>query len=322
MSKKLYIKDLKVGDSIFGEIFAVKSFTRKASRNNKPYIDIELADNSGTVRGKIWSDDIANCEEVEEGDVVEINATVEEYNGPQLNITNLKKIDKYEIGELQQKSQFDIEKMWADVKKTMDGIKNPHLKKLLDNVFDKETTELYKKAAAAYRVHHAYVGGLLEHSWEMLKMADGVKDHYPKINMDLVNTGIILHDIGKMEEYVITTTIGFIDRGKLLGHIYMGAEKVKENLPKDMPEDLAEEIIHIILSHHGEPGMGSPIRPMTTEALAVHVFDVASSKMNTAYNHIVGDYGTDKYTPYIPQLETELYRSPYLSEETNLDTPF
>lgn len=322
MSKKLYIKDLKVGDSIFGEVFAVKSYTRKASRNNKPYIDIELVDNSGSIRGKIWSDDIANCEEAEEGDVVEVNATVEEFNGPQLNITNLKKTEKYEIGELQQKSQFDIEKMWGDVKETMEGIKNPHLRRLLDNVFDKETTELFKGAAAAYRVHHAYVGGILEHSWEMLKMADGIKDHYPKINMDLVNTGIILHDIGKLYEYEITTTIGFLDRGKLLGHIYMGAEKVRENLPKDMPEDLADEVLHIILAHHGELQMGSPIRPKTTEALAVHFFDNASTKMNMAYMHITGEYGTDKYTPYIPHLETELYRSPYLDEDVNLDTPF
>lgn len=322
MKKKLYITDLKVGDSVFGEIFAIKSFTKKASRNNKPYIDVELTDRSGSIRGKIWSDDIANCDQLEAGDVAEVNATIEEFNGPQMNITNLKKTEKYELSEVQQTSKFDIERMWGDIEKTITNIKNPHLKNLLSNVFDQETVNLYKKSAAAYKVHHAYSGGLLEHCWEMLKMADGIKDHFPKINMDIVNTGIILHDIGKMDEYEITTTIGFIDKGKLLGHMYMGAERIKNNLPKDMPEDLANEIIHIVLSHHGSKEMGSPVLPKTTEALAVYTFDLASARMNTAYQHIVSEAGTEKYTPYIPQLETELYRSPYLDELENEDIPF
>lgn len=322
MTKKIYIADLKIGDSIFGEPFAVRSFTKKASRNNRPYIDVELVDKTGSIRGKIWSDDISNCDDSKEGDIVSINGTIDDFNGPQINITNARKTSAFEIDDYLQATKFSTDSMWDDVEKAMNGTKNPHIKKLFENIFNDEVKKDFKTAAAAYRVHHAYVGGLLEHTWEMLKMAEALKSHFPKINMDIVNAGVILHDIGKIYEYEVTTTIGITDNGKLLGHIFMGAEMVKKATPKDMPSDLANEIIHIVLSHHGEKEFGSPVFPMTTEALAVHTLDAASSKLNTAYGHIHGGLGTDKYTPYVTTLKTELYRSPYLDDLENEDIPF
>ncbi len=320
--KKLFISDLKVGDSIFGEIFAVKAYVKKASRNNKPYIDIELADNSGTIKGKIWSDDFPNCDNVAVGDVVEINGTVDEYNGPQLKITNLKKTEKFDLADLQQKSEFNIDEMWQDMEKTIENTKNPHIKNLLKNVFDADFIERFKMAPAAFRVHHAYVGGLLEHTWEMLKMASTLKSHFSKINSDILNAGILLHDSGKTEEFMISTAVDMTDRGKLLGHIFSATEIVNKAKPKGMPDDLLDEIIHIILSHHGELEYGSPVLPMTAEAIAVSVVDRASAKMNTAYGHIHNQLGSEKYTPYVSQLGTELYRSPYMDELTNEDIPF
>lgn len=322
--KELFISDLKTGDQVFGETFAVKSYKKGATRNNKPFIDVELADNSGTIRGKIWSDDMAKAQAAEEGDVVTVNGTVEDFMGtPQLKITNLAKTKEYKLEDLQQKSQFDIEKMWADLEKKISDIKNPHLSALCKNIFDdKKTADDFKKSPAAYRVHHAYVGGLLEHTWEMLKMADALKAHYPKINTDLVTCGILLHDIGKSFEFETETTIVFTDQGKLLGHIYLGAEKVKQNAPKDMPKDLLSEVLHIILSHHGELEFGSPVVPMTTEAIAVFTIDHASAKLNTAYYHIHGGLGSETYTQYVRQLGTELYRSPYIDNLNNEDIPF
>lgn len=321
--KKLYISDLKVGDQLFDETFAVKSYKKGATRNNKPFIDVELADNSGTIRGKIWSDDMANTQTAEEGDVVTVNGTIEDFMGtPQFRITNLTKTKEYKIEDLQQKSQFDIEKMWSDIEKGIAEIKNPHLSALCKNIFDKETIENFKKSPAAYRVHHAYVGGLLEHTWEMLKMAEGLKGHYPKVNMDIINSGILLHDIGKMTEFETETTIVFTDKGRLLGHIFLGAEQVKQKAPKDIPEDLLTEVLHIILSHHGELEYGSPMVPMTTEAIAVFGIDHASAKLNTAYYHIHGGLGSETYTQYVRQLGTELYRSPYSDNLANEDIPF
>lgn len=321
--KKLYISDLKIGDSIFGETFAVKNYKKGATRNNKPFIDIELADNSGAIKGKIWSDDMANAEQAAEGDVVNINATVEDFMGaPQLRITNLTKTEKYDLGDLQQKTNFDIEKMWQDLENHIKAVKNPHLKKLLDNIFTNENIEAFKNSPAAFRVHHAYLGGLLEHTWEMIMMSDALKTHYPKINMDLVICGILLHDFGKTKEFKMGTTIIFNDTAKLLGHVYMSSQIVQENAPKDMPEDLFNEVIHIILSHHGSLEFGSPVLPKTVEAIAVYGLDNASAKMNLAYYQIHGNMGTESFTQYINQLGTELYRSPYLDEDINEDIPF
>lgn len=323
MKKRLYITDLKIGDSIFGETFAVKGYKRGATRNNKPFVDIELADSSGSIKGKIWSDDLSACEKVVEGDVVEVTATIEDFmNAPQMKITNMKKTDVFEISELQQRSEFDIEKMWQDVEKAIDELRNPHLKKLLNAVFDEETTERFKKGPAAYKVHHNYLGGLLEHTWEMLRMSDSIKTHYKKMNMDLVRAGVILHDLGKIEEFEMTTTIVFQNKGRLLGHIYAGAELVRHKAPADMPEDLLNEVLHIILSHSGQIEHGSPVVPMTAEAMAVHVIDYASSRIRIAYTQIHGSLGNEQFTQYVPQLGTELYRSPYTDQETNEDIPF
>jgi len=315
MKKNIYIENLKIGDSIFSESFALKSFVKKASRNNKPYIDVELSDKTGTVKGKIWADNFSSCEETKEGDVVEINATVDDYHGPQLNITNLRVAKNYNTDDYQQKSKFDIDTMWEDVKKTIESTKNPHIKNLLKNVFTDDIIKKFKNSTAAYKVHHAYIGGLLEHTWEMLKMAEGLRVHYPKINMDIINAGIILHDIGKIFEYEMSTIIDISDQGKMLGHIFIGADLVKKSAPQEMPIDLLNEVLHIVLSHHGEKEFGSPIVPMTTEALVVSTLDAASSKINIAYLNIHSSLGNEKYTPFISHLKTELYRSKYLEEE-------
>jgi 3'-5' exoribonuclease len=320
---KVFIEDLKIGESLFGETFAVKSYKRGATRNNKPFIDVALSDRTGTIKGKIWSDDMANCETAAEGQVVNLNGTVEEFmSAPQLRITNMTITEKFDIAELQQKSKFDTEEMWGDTQGIIKAIKNPHINALLDNVFTDDFIEKFKVAPAAYRVHHAYVGGLIEHTWEMLQIAKSIKGHYPKINMDLVNAGIILHDCGKAEELEISTTIQITDIGKLLGHIYLGTQRVSSCAPNDMPKDLLNEILHIILSHHGTLEFGSPVLPMTTEAIAVNAMDISSSKINMAYGHIHGELGGETYTQYISHLGTELYRSPYSDDLANEDIPF
>lgn len=321
--KKIFITDFKIGDSIYGEVFAVRSYVKKASRNNKPYMDVELADASGTIKGKIWSDDMPNCQIAKEGDVVLVNGTIEDFmSTPQLRITNLTKTEKYDVEDLQTKTKFDTKEMWGYIWSRVEDIKNPHLKKLLNNIFSEETKADFCAATAAFRVHHAYSGGLLEHTWEVLKLSESIKSHFPKVNLDLLHSGIILHDIGKMLEFKVSTTIGFTDPGRLLGHIYLGAELIRKNAPKDMPEDLLNELIHIILSHHGELEYGSPVRPMTTEAIAVFTLDHASAKLNMAYQNIHNGLGTENYTPYVSHLGTELYRSPYSDSIINEDIPF
>jgi len=323
--KKLFIEDLKVGDSVFGEVFAVKLYKKTSTRNNRPYIDITLSDRTGNIRGKIWSDDMASCETVCEGDVVNISATVEDFNNlPQIKITNLSKVDKYNLEDFQPTSERDIDKMFEEVEGAIEDVKNPSLKKLLKEFLDdKETVEEYKRGAGGYTVHHDYLGGLLDHTTEMLSYVPALCKTHPKINKDMLVTGIIFHDIGKIYDYEVKTTITITPKLKLLGHIFTGAEKVQSYGKKTkMNEDLLDEVLHLILSHHGQMEFGSPVIPKTPEAIVLHLLDDMSSKLNTAFQALGLVEGEDLFTGYHRIFGTELYRSPYADELTNEDIPF
>ncbi len=322
--KQIFISDLGKGQVVEGETFAIKFYKRTASRSNKPYVDLELADKTGAIRAKIWTDSLKNCEDSKEGDIVKIKGVVEEFAGSlQIIINKLSVVKDYDLGDFLQKSENDSETMFLEIKEKVDLVKNPHLKKLLANILeDEKFVKKFKEAAAAYRVHHAYVGGLLEHIIECLSLSEAVVEKYPKLNKDLLIAGIILHDIGKVYEYKISTTITFSTEGKLLGHIFIGAELVKNKAPKDIPEALLNEILHIILSHHGEEAFGSPVRPMTPEAVTVHALDLASKDIHMAYIAIHQGILTQDFTPYHRQLGTELYRSPYLGGVEDQELPF
>ncbi|MCL5093960.1 MAG: HD domain-containing protein [Patescibacteria group bacterium] len=319
--KSIFVKDLRKGDSIFDETFAVKNYKKLLAKNKKPYISLDLSDATGDIRGKIWSDDFQNCEEVKIGDVVSISGLIQDFNGLSMRITKLNKVNEYEPDDYIIKSDKDLGSLFTEVSDTIKTLDNKYLKELLEQIFkDKEFKENYIKSAAAYTVHHSYSGGLLEHSVEVLHLSKTMALRFPKVNKDILFAGAILHDIGKMFEYTLGTTIGFSKRGKLLGHIYIGAEFVKNKatLINDFPEELLDELMHLIISHHGEIEFGSPVRPMTVEAIILWVSDYASTKVNIAYNSVhSGD--RDEYTEYHRHLGTELYRSPYsfdLNEES------
>lgn len=320
--KNIFINNLEDGMSLFGELFAVKAYKKMTTRQDKPYIDIELSDKTGNVRGKIWPDHMDKTETAEVGDIVKIDATVETYNEAlQLRVIGLSKEKDFEISDFQSVSKKDVNKMISKVNDTIDSIKNIHLKKLLLNVFTPDFLKDFSEASASYRLHHAYKSGLIEHTTEMLTLADAILACYPKMNKDLLRTGVLLHDIGKIREYQTSTTISISTEGKLLGHIFMGTEFVRSKAPKDMPDLLLNEVLHLILSHHGQLEFGSPILPKTTEALALSAIDKASSTINAAY--VAVHEGDDaEFTPYFRHLGTELYRSPYLDNLTNEDIPF
>lgn len=312
--KKLFVKDLKSGDSIFGELFAVKQYKRGSTKNNRPYIDLILGDNSGTLKAKIWADDFAYCETVKEADIISVTGTIGDFQGErQLKITNLSKVENFENADFQPRSELDPEAMFEKIITVKDSIKDKDLQKLFTAFFeDKEAVLKYKATSAAFINHHAYAGGLLEHTTEMIELAKALCKTAPTLNKELLLTGVVFHDIGKIYEFEVTTTVTITTKGKLHGHIFMGAELVKSYGKKyNLSEEVIDELIHMILSHHGKLEFGSPVLPKTPEAIALGMIDDLSAKMNAAFSQIAGvnDSGSC-FTEFHRALGTELYISP------------
>jgi 3'-5' exoribonuclease len=321
--KNLYIKDLKEGLSLFGEDFAVKNVKKAVTKNGKSYLDLELSDHTGSMKAKVWSESLPKVGDIEIGKVYSFDGTVQnDAYGQQANITKAVLVENPDSSLFVPKSANDAHKMQLEFEDYIQKIQNKHLKRLVQDVLDDEIYPKFLKSPAAYYIHHAYENGLLEHTLDMLKMSEAVKDRYPKMNYDLLLTGIIFHDLGKIFEYSLGTSISVTRKGKLLGHIYMGAEYVRSHADKSIPEDLLDEVIHMILAHQGQLEFGSPIKPKTAEAVALYYLDDSSTKINAAYNVIHGLDNETEFAPYHKQLGVELYKSPYLDQLVNEDLPF
>jgi 3'-5' exoribonuclease len=286
--KNKYIVDLVAGDELADSAFAVKSVNAKTTTAGKSYKDLILVDRTGRVNAKIWEDKLGLAEDCAKGDIVVISGKVESYQGRnQINVKKLVKADEAltEWSDFVQKSEKDIEKVFAEIVKRINAVKNKPLKKLLLKFYgDAEWGKILKNAPGAETFHHAYVGGLLEHTEEMLLLAEKVADLFPRVNRDLLAAGVLLHDIGKTRELSLSSVISRTLDGELIGHITIGANLVSEEIKsiKNFPETLRQAVIHLILSHHGEGQYGSPVKPMMIEAFALHYVDQMSAKMNVA----------------------------------------
>jgi len=314
--KNLFIRDLKKGDTFFDESFAVKKYKKATTRGNKPYVDLVLADSTGTMSAKIWSEELKNCVDANEGSVISIDGEVNDFQGKfQINITKLQIVKDFNEEDYIEKTNNNINDMFKEIEDTVANIGNKSIKSLLENILkDQEIQDGLKKGAGGYSVHHAYSGGLLEHTVEVLAISKVLSQRFPKVNTDLLFAGAILHDLGKIFEYRVGTTINITKEGKLLGHIFIGTEFVKNKSKeiKDFPKDLINELLHLLLSHHGEIEYGSPIKPKTIEGIMLWNADDTSAKVNMAYSSIHEGSITDEFTQYHRQLGTELYKSPYL----------
>ncbi|MBT4722985.1 HD domain-containing protein [Candidatus Falkowbacteria bacterium] len=310
--KETFIKDLQFGDNITNEQFAVKSVKKGKTMNGKDFYDLTLTDKSGEIFGKIWEDKIPNCQETKEGDIIELSGKISEFKDKaQLVISFLQVVDDFEVENFLPTTDKDIEAMWKKLKKFITEIKDKNIKELINYFFTKkEFTEKFKKAPAAEFIHHAYIGGLVEHTLEMLELSKVVKDFSPEIDSDLLTAGILLHDVGKLEELAVEHTITRTLPGSLVGHIPLGSITVNRAVAqlKDFPEDLHAKILHLVLSHHGKLEYGSPVKPAIPEAFALSYIDGLSAKVNTAVKvKKENDNGNVDFSNYNFALENKLY---------------
>lgn len=286
LNKGPYIKDISDGQKIEG-LFLIKEVSRAETKAGKPYLDLRLMDKSGELPAKIWDEADRWQEHCIPGRVAAVQAQSQSFRGTiQLKVmtVNLQDTSAVDLSLFIPSTSGDTSEMMDEILEVIRSIKDPHLKKLLGKIFkDQSFQELFRRAPAAKHMHHAYIGGLLEHTLSICRLGDQVARLYPSVDRSLLLAGALLHDIGKIKEFSFDIPpFDYSDQGRLIGHMVMGVEMVEAALGKlkDFPEDLAARIKHLILSHHGSHEYGSPSLPMLKEAFVLNFLDDMDAKIN------------------------------------------
>jgi 3'-5' exoribonuclease len=286
MEKRCFVDQLKEGDRI-DDAFLVKSARIAETKAGKPYLILTVMDKSGEISGPAWDDAEALGERCQPGNFIRLLGQVQSYREKlQLKIEGVEVLSETDVdpADFVAVSARDLDEMAEAVQEVVRSVHNPFIKRLLQRFFKKgELWDAFKTAPAAKGIHHAYVGGLLEHCLSMARVADFLSSHYPGVDRSLLLAGVLLHDIGKVKE--LQAEVGLIDytsEGRLKGHLVIGSELVaaEAHALRDFPEELLTQLQHLILSHHGRQEFGSPTVPMTVEAFLLSQIDEMDSKMN------------------------------------------
>lgn len=312
--KNIYIRDIKAGEKIC-DTFLVTEKNMAFSQKGAPYLNLRLKDKTGEIDGKIWEEAPAWDKVFKKGDIVSVVSRSASFkNNIQLSIIAVEKAVEADLNlsDYMPAARRSAEVMQAELMLLVESVRDPFLKALLEAFFqDEELVALFKRAPAAKGFHHVYLGGLLEHTLSVAKFLDLACGHYEGVNRDLLMTGGILHDIGKIYEFSYGRIIEYTDEGRLVGHIVMGAEMVDKKIAalENFPPHLALKLRHIILSHHGDLEYGSPKRPKTVEALIVHFMDDLDAKVNAFQEFIASSPDEESdWTPFHRLLERYIYK--------------
>ncbi len=296
MSKKEedFIENLNISRDISSD-FAVAEKIIRTSAKGRKYLDITLADKTGQMDGRMFPSDVeAIHDSINLGSVCRIMGRISEFPSGSgkfnmvINVLNELDDDEYLLEDFIMASDNNSDDLVSEIRSTIKEMESTELKQLLKSFFcDKEFTEQFYKAPAAMVHHHNYIGGLLDHTVEVLKISKTACKIFPDLNPDLLYCGVLLHDVGKIKTYTYGTgPIGFSEEGELLDHIYISCEMVKAKVEKlEIPEEISNQILHMILSHHGyiSYGWGSPVDPKTPEAVALHYADNMDAKVKEMF---------------------------------------
>lgn len=283
--KPQYVAELAEGQQVSSLYLVREKEIRTSPRTGKSWLELSLADRSGSIPAKMWDNFEAIAKTFECDDVVRVRGRVKLYNDrKELTLEQIVPVaeKEYELADFLPHTKYDVEQLYSQLRAAIAGMKNPWLQKLLACIVDDpEIAAQLKRAPAAMTMHHAYLGGLLEHTVSLIGLGSAVCAHYPELDRDLLLTGVVLHDIGKLEELRYARGIDYSDEGRLLGHISMGAMLVRQkcSVIESFPAPLRIMVEHLILSHHGTHEFGSPSLPQFPEAVALHAIDDLDSKM-------------------------------------------
>ena len=286
--KDIYIADLGRFEEgkPFDGFFLVLGKQQRTTKTNKAYLNLILGDKTGQLEGRIWEPgDPRIAKDFEKGDVVKARGSASRFDDrlqmkiDQLRIAQPNEVDK---SDLLPSTTYDVGALWSQLLSSVESLTNADLKLLLTTILaDPAIATAYREAPAARQLHHAWLGGLLEHVVSLLNLADSVAAHYPLIDRDLLLTGVVLHDLGKIRELSWGIGFDYTVEGTLLGHIQMGIDMVEKAIDglSNFPDRLRTLVLHMILSHHGKLEFGSPKLPMIPEAIVLNFVDDLDAKM-------------------------------------------
>ncbi|MBN1342747.1 MAG: CMP-binding protein [Phycisphaerae bacterium] len=317
---RVYITDMQPGDLIEDQIFLVGSKDLRTTTQGSLYIHAVLRDRTGQVPARLWQATQTVFDGIPEGGFVRVRGRAENYKGNlQFIIDAVRPAETKDVNleEFLPRTSKDVEQMWARLLEILRMIENEHLLALVaEFVRDETFVASFKRAPAASQLHHAYLGGLLEHTLSVMELAVAVIPCYPDLSRDLVLAGIFFHDMGKTAELSYETNFGYTDAGQLVGHLVQAtiwidrrAESAAAKTGKPFPPDLKAVLQHVVLSHHGTYAFGSPKLPCVPEAVLIHHLDNIDAKMNTMFRLIREDADdSSDWTPYVRSIETRVYK--------------
>jgi 3'-5' exoribonuclease len=311
--KSPFVTDLNSEQSIT-TFFLVHEKEIRNTREGKAYLRLELGDRSGTIEARMWDQFDVAAKDISRDDFVKVQARVEIYrNRPQLSLQQLRlaKPEEIDLADFLLHTKEDVGNLYARLLEYAGSICNPWLKKLVTGIIsDPAVAAKYKRAPAAKVMHHAYLGGLLEHVISLCGLAKQIAAHYPELDVDLLLSAAILHDVGKLEELCYERAIGYTVEGQLLGHIVMELETVSKAMDaiEGFPVNLKTVVQHLLISHHGQYDFGSPRLPMIREALVFHYLDDLDSKLAAVRAALAADSGEPEWSAYSGALGRKFLR--------------
>lgn len=316
----MYLRDCAPGD-VIEDVYVITGKQFSATSTNKHFIKAFVSDRTCQVTARMWNATREIFNAMPDGGFIRIRGRVENYqNNLQIIIEQMwpARDGTFAIEDLVPHTERDIDQMCQRIFELCQSVQNRHLAALLQTYLDdEELMNSFCKAPAAMSFHHAYLGGLLEHTLNAMEVADAILPFYPKLNRDLVMAGIFLHDIAKVWELSYDCAFGYTDGGQLVGHIVKSAMwveakalKVKDQLGEEIPRNLLDVLQHIIISHHGVPEFGAIKTPATPEAIAVHFIENMDAKLTMSLSATRGDGAAveGNWTEYMKAFGGRLYR--------------
>jgi 3'-5' exoribonuclease len=312
-----FINQIEAGQAI-NDIYLVKEPILRSTTRGDLYIAMHICDRTGQLNGRMWQTTEAIYNALPKPGFVHIQGRSELYqNSLQIIINNISIVDasKVRIDDFLARTDKDTKQMFEEVKKIVGRIKNPQLKALAGEFLaDAELMEKFRNAPGGMKLHHSYIGGLLEHTHSMLRAAVAILPLYPNVQADLVLAGIFLHDMGKTEELTYDMAFSYTDSGQLIGHVVQSLLMINQKADAlkakgtQIEQTVLDALGHITLSHHGQYDFGSPKLPATAEAFMVYYIDDLDAKMSQVTTAIDNEPSDSNWTAWKSALQTRLYR--------------